>query len=52
MLNIFNLDTENLKVFEFQKKIVVPIFEDLPVFTLQILMYTILDCREFLNKNF
>ena len=31
MLSVFKLDPENIKVFESMKKIVVPIFEDVPI---------------------
>ena len=51
MLAVFNLDAENLKSFETQSKIAKPIFSDVPILILQVIMYLFLDCGDFLEEE-
>ena len=47
----YGLGTEDLKAFEIQKKIVIPIFEDVPMLIVQILMFNVLDTEGFLDDS-
>ena len=50
MLYLFRLNSENLKAFEIQKKVAIPMFEDLPMLILQIIIKRYLDCHELKTK--
>ena len=39
LLKVFNIDSQDLKAFEAQKKIAVPMFEDLPMLIIQMIVF-------------
>ena len=51
MHKMFILDEENLRVFEIQRRVTVPLFQDVPIIIIQLLMYTILGCKDFIDDN-